>query len=197
VVLLLAACAHGSDPSLAEENHPVPPRPVCRSSIEAVLMHSSELHLTADQVVALSTVDQKLRTENEALSSEKSAEKKAPAGSQPSAPTHSGSQGASPQNQGSGANPGGHGGRMGGGRGMGRMPMGGSRGAPTPGRHEAQSLEERMDDNDTRAYYAAEEILDASQREPARALAEEYREQLFDWREAMRKSGQTAASSAK
>ena len=43
-----------------------------------------------------------------------------------------------------------------------------------------------MDDNDTKAYIDAESFLTEEQRPRARAIAEEYREQLYDWREAMR-----------
>ena len=49
-----------------------------------------------------------------------------------------------------------------------------------------ESIEERIDDNDTHAYLEAEEIvLTPEQRERARDIAEDYREKLYDRREAL------------
>ena len=186
IVLLMFACAHGSDPYGARENQPLPNRPDCHSSVEAVLTHSDELRLTAEQVVALSAIDQRLRAENESIASRKVEGGKASGGSPPAGSGNPGAQGSTPSPQGGAGNSGGPGGRMGGGRGRGRMPMGGSNGSPAPGGHTAKSMEERMDENDSKAYFDAEEILDASQRERAREVAEDYRERLFDWREALR-----------
>jgi hypothetical protein len=41
-----------------------------------------------------------------------------------------------------------------------------------------------MDDNDVKAYLDAEALLTEAQRTRAREIAEQYREQLFEWREA-------------
>jgi hypothetical protein len=43
-----------------------------------------------------------------------------------------------------------------------------------------------MDEDDTAAYEAAEELLSEEQRPRAREIAEQYREQLYDYREATR-----------
>jgi hypothetical protein len=89
-------------------------------------------------------------------------------------------------------------GGMGGGRGMG---MGGGHGmGGGGGRHhggggessaDAQNrfaaLRERIDDNDTKAYLDAEDILTDAQKPQAREVASHYREQLFERREQMRK----------
>ena len=63
-----------------------------------------------------------------------------------------------------------HGGHRGGGH---------SGAAPTP-----PDLQQQLDDLDTRAYVEAEAALDEPQKEPARAVAERYREQLWDYQQA-------------
>jgi hypothetical protein len=46
-----------------------------------------------------------------------------------------------------------------------------------------------MDDNDAQAFLNAESFLTDAQRPRAREIAEQYREQLFDWRQARVSSG--------
>jgi hypothetical protein len=48
----------------------------------------------------------------------------------------------------------------------------------------------RLDDNDTKAYLDAEEILTEAQRSRARDIAEDYREQLYDRRATARATAQ-------
>jgi uridine phosphorylase len=48
------------------------------------------------------------------------------------------------------------------------------------------ALETRLDDADTAAFLKAEAVLTPGQRERARAIAESYREKLFERRELLR-----------
>jgi hypothetical protein len=76
--------------------------------------------------------------------------------------------------------------RMGGGSGMG----GGrhNRGGEGSERH-SDAVAQRIDDNDAQAFLEAESVLTEAQRPRAREIAEQYREQLFDWRKAQSKQG--------
>lgn len=183
-VLLLAFVAC-SGKSLRSQAPPPPPPagslpPLPRSSIAAVLEHREELALTPDQVQRLEEYDEKLAARNATLR-EGSASAYTAAGSDAGPPA----QGSTPSGQRGGVNMSG-GRRGGGGMGMGRGGRSGGgprRNAPAEER-SGESLEQRMDDNDTRAYLEAEEqVLDPGQRERARAIAEEYREKLYDRRE--------------
>jgi hypothetical protein len=81
-----------------------------------------------------------------------------------------------------------HGGGMRGGRMGGRSP--GS--APSGGADRAATLEDRLDENDTKAYLDAEGVFTEAQRARAREIASDYREQLYEQRENARsKSSQT------
>jgi hypothetical protein len=65
---------------------------------------------------------------------------------------------------------------------MGRGSRAGARRPEKAGAPE--SIEERVDDNDTHAYLEAEElVLTPEQRDRARDIAEDYREKLYDRRE--------------
>jgi len=78
----------------------------------------------------------------------------------------------------------GGGGRRGGGM-AGHHGGGGQREAQGPAAG-ASDLQAKIDDADTSAWLAAEALLQESQRERARAIAEKYREALADAREAKR-----------
>ncbi|HEX7488134.1 MAG TPA: hypothetical protein VF400_13085 [Anaeromyxobacteraceae bacterium] len=80
---------------------------------------------------------------------------------------------------------GGGGGRRGGGGMGGHHGGGGERAAQDPAARDSD-LQARIDDADTSAWLAAEALLQESQRERARAIAEKYREALADEREAKR-----------
>jgi hypothetical protein len=143
----------------------LPPLP--RSSIAAVLLHRQELALDDDQVREMLEIDQKLADRNAALRSAP------PADDKPAKPPAGGA--------GRGAGGGLH---MAGGR----AAMGGM-GAPAPPKprsdgsaHPPRNLQDRIDDNDTKAYLEAEQVLRPEQIEPARDFAEKYREELFDRR---------------
>jgi hypothetical protein len=78
----------------------------------------------------------------------------------------------------------------GGGRGMGgggRGTGGRSGGGEGENRTTATSLEQQVDDQDTEAYLNAELVLTEAQQLRAREIAEHYREQLWERREAARK----------
>jgi hypothetical protein len=125
-------------------------------------------------------LDQKRETENAAVRAEMG--KKNQQGQ--SAPASNGSGG------GSGAPPGMRGGGMGGGMRSGGMHggrMGGRSAAPGAGggkeADRAAALEDRLDENDTKAYLDAENVLTEAQRARAREIASDYREQLYEQRE--------------
>ena len=62
-----------------------------------------------------------------------------------------------------------------------------------PSSHADQSLEDRTDANDTKAYLDIEDRLTSEQREKAREIASDFRAQLYDRREQLR----TAAGASK
>ena len=198
---ILSACA-SDKPEQRAEPPPPPIRPVAHSSVHAVLLHHSELALTDDQVKTLEILDQELVRANEAieanlkeaLASRKAAADKKHGDTGPGAGPGSGAAGAGggrgTDDMGGGGR-GGMGGGMGGGRGM-----HGGRGG---GRPHAGAVEDRpdplekaraqMDTNDARAFEDAEAQLAQAQKPRAEEIAGKYREQLYDWREAMRKQG--------
>jgi hypothetical protein len=150
----------------------LPPLP--RSSIAAVVLKRDELHLTDDQVRQMEEIDRRREQADQALRDEPAHAKKA------------GTSGGSPPPAGGTGMGGMRGGRMGGMGGMGgRRRSGGV--SPSAGeRDRPPTAEERMDDNDTRAYLEAEAVLDEEQRPKARDIAERYREALYDRREQLR-----------
>ena len=82
---------------------------------------------------------------------------------------------------------GGQGGGMGGG-GMRGGGMGGHRGAPqgvseAANATAAATIQDRLDENDTKAFLDAEQVLTEAQRDPAREIASDYRSQLYERRE--------------
>jgi hypothetical protein len=133
----------------------LPPLP--RSSIAAVLEHREELGLTIVQVGQLEDLDERLAQRNAAVRDAPAAQQTKPSAAKPS------------------------------GRGGMRMGRGSRGGALNPERtRPPESVEERIDDNDTHAYLEAEGIvLTPEQREPARDIAEDYREKLYDRREVL------------
>jgi hypothetical protein len=83
----------------------------------------------------------------------------------------------------------GSGGRAGGGRyGGGRHGTAGGHAVEDPSTRGVD-LQHRLDDADTQAWLEAESVLAEWQREPARAVAEKYREALADQREVASKKG--------
>jgi hypothetical protein len=177
LAVLAAGCATPErPPPLAAPAAPLPPLP--RSSIAAVLARAGELRLTADQVNSLRELDDNLQKAQAALRGQGRG------------------RGRGGQASGAGAPPGGGPsmGMGGGGRGMGGgRRMGGGRGAgrgtrPAVGDGDAESrraaLEDKLDSQDTEAYLHAEALLTAEQQPRAREIAERYREQLSDRRQA-------------
>jgi hypothetical protein len=183
------ACA--SQPPPAPPIAPVPANPAAlpplpRSSIAAVVLHRAELKLTDDQVAALEQRDRQREEENAAVREEM--EKKSQRA--PSSRSGSGSGGAAQGMQGGGMGGGMHGGGMHGGRMGGRSPASGSGGGKEADR--AATLEDRLDENDTKAYLDAESAFTEAQKAAAREIASDYREQLYEQREnARNRSAQT------
>jgi hypothetical protein len=157
--LLLSACA-ASRPSMGS----VPPpsrtaKLLPKSSITAVLAHRSELGLDDEQVRRLEAIDVTLQRQQLGVGM----------------PTPS-SAGASPRPD-AGAGAGGDPPSRKGGRHR--------EGGPGRGRRDpdhASAPETTWDENDTAAYYRAEQILGPEQRDRAREIAEQYREELYDQR---------------
>jgi len=179
-VSLLLACATTPKP-----HRPMPPPPAFRSSIDAVLAFRGELGLTDDQVLRLQAIDDKLEQDDAAIRAElRPAGKSGDIGSGPasSSPVGTGSPGAP-----GGAGMGGMGGRgMGGRGGMGRGP---AMGAPPRDPDQAARFEAaraKLDDNDTAAFFAAQEVLTEAQKPRAQEIASKYRSDLMDYREAMK-----------
>jgi hypothetical protein len=176
---LALGCAHGQPPPPVDAPPPAPLLPLPRSSIAAVIAHQGELGLTPEQVDRLIARDAELDKVQTALR-EAQSHQAAPGRARTSASPAAGQpSGGSPSDApppvvppGSPAG-GGYGGRH--------------RGQPRTQTSQAQptgpKLEDQLDDNDTRAYLAAEaDILTEAQRDPAREIAEKYREALYDQR---------------
>ncbi len=161
LALLAGGCATPEHPPPAAQAAALEP-PLPRSSIAAVLAHAGELRLTADQVNRLRELDDNLQKAQAALQGRG----RAPAG-QPSNGAAAGM---------GGRRMGGRGGRRGGGM----HPVGSDANAES----RRSALEEKRDSQDTEAYLHAEELLTPEQQPRARAIAERYREQLWDRRQA-------------
>ena len=156
------------------------PAPLPRSSIDAVIAHRGALGLTDAEVAELERRDEALQKRLDELRDSIAASPGS--GARRSAPVDRGSPTLSPSAaappQGAGRDSG-----RGGGWGGGRR---GGRSAPEerdPAARAAQ-LQSKLDDADTAAWLSAETALDVSRRVSAREVAERYREQLADRREA-------------
>ena len=187
LALSQAACASEPPPPQPIVPVPTPPAalpPLPRSSIAAVVLHRAELGLTDEQVGEMEQRDQQREGENAAVREEM--EKKTQKGqSASSGSIRSGSSGAPQGMQGGGMGGGMHGGRMGG-----RSPASGSGGGKDLDR--TATLEDRLDENDTKAYLDVESVFTEAQKARAREIASDYREQLYERRENARsRSAQT------
>jgi hypothetical protein len=169
ILLVPLACAHAPT---EQEPTPVPAAnrfPLPRSSIAAILLHRGDLELTAEQVERLQARDDALYKDQLGLRNALQKQQQSGVGS-----TSEGTPPATP----SGAAP------MGGGR------RHGMRNPPPETKPKGETLEEQLDDSDTRAYLAAEaDVLTEQQRDPAREIASKYREDLYDQREQARHQG--------
>ena len=179
----LAACAH-EKPSAPVDVASLPPLP--RSSIAAVVQQRAKLGLTDDEVRDLEEIDQAREKANAAFTDEVAQKQKATQ----AASTSAGSS--PPAGGGQGGGMGGGGMRGGGMRGGG---MGGRRGPPQGASEAANAtapatIQDRLDENDTKAFLDAEQVLTEVHRDPAREIASDYRAQLYERREIERqKSG--------
>jgi hypothetical protein len=184
LALAQAACASPPPPVAAVPNNQAALPPLPRSSIAAVVLHRAEIGLTDEQVSEMEELDQKRETENAAVR-EEMGKKSQQAQAAPSSNSGAGSRSAASQGmQGSGMGGGMRGGGMHGGR------MGGRSAAPGAGSgkeaNRAAALEDRLDENDTKAYLDAENVLTEAQKARAREVASDYREQLYEQRESAR-----------
>jgi hypothetical protein len=159
--------AASADPSPAAALPPLP-----RSSLAAVLLHRDELQLSDDQVKAIQGLDEELAARAKALTDRPGGGVRPDGGA--GQPQGSSGGGGSKRLHAIGGR-GGSGMKGGAGSGFHGSSSGSSKGV--------RSLEERLDDADTRAYIQAEEgILNPEQRDRAREIAEKYREDLYDRR---------------
>lgn len=181
----------GADPPPAS---PLLEGPLPRSSIAAVLSHRGELGLSEAEVSELEKRDEALQEqladirEQSAAGPSRRGDGAGRSGSR-SSPSSDGT--AQPSSPIAAAQPEGTsgGGRRGGGWGGGRRNAG--KRAPDARDQTARtaSLQSKLDDADTAAWLSAEAVLGESRREKAREVAERYREQLADRREAARGGG--------
>jgi len=146
----------------------------------AVVQHRGELGLSDDQIEALEKRDREREEEDRALRAEAEKRKKA---AEEAVKNAGGSP--APNRAPAGMRGGGMGGGMRGG-GMGR---GGPAFAGSAAKPAGESLEERLDANDTKAYLDIEDVLTPEQRDAAREIASDYRAQLYDRREQQRAAG--------
>jgi hypothetical protein len=200
LLVLLVACAEAPLEPAAQTvlaaPAPAPKPPLFHSSVAAVLAHQGELQLTEEQTTKMGDIDRQMLAANEAIRAANqpggnSKDKKAATpgsgksseATPGSAPTNNGQDSNSPGGSGGGRGPGG-----GGGRGMGRG--GGFRhglpGGSSSSEAKHPDAQAQMDENDTKAYFDAEALLSQEQQLKARDIAEAYREQLYEWREAVR-----------
>jgi len=170
---------------LAADAPPAPPavaRLLPRSSIAAVIARRGELGLGDAQVKQLEEREAALQRQLAEIRTSFAAPPKVERGDR------EGPEGKAGPASRSGGGPGSPGeGRGGGGR-HGNRGGGGAR--PAPGESpaaRATELRQRLDDADTAAWLGAEQLLPEGLREPARAVAERYREALADQREAERR----------
>ncbi len=188
VLALLSRLAVDSPPT-----PPSPPRLLPRSSIAAVLARRGELGLDGAEVKRLEERDAALqkrlaeiREQSGAAESRgpgkagrgSTARPSADAPAPPSSPSDPAHDGAGSGSYGGGRH------RGGGGYGGHRTEKA-SRPGQDPGTRAAQ-LQQRLDDADTAAWLEAETLLEKPHREPARDVAETYREALADQRDAER-----------
>jgi hypothetical protein len=187
VLVLLTSCAHKAPPPPAETPAATPAAPAAnlpplpRSSIAAVLEHREELALTDEQVRQLIQLDQE-RDKADATMRDQSQKKSAGQGN-----ASGGGSGVAPRMGGRGM---GGMGRMGGG-GMGRR--GGARSGDGQS-GDRPTLQERIDDDDTKAFLAAEPIFDESQRDRACEIAEDYREKRWERQQTLAAQKKNSAS---
>ncbi len=168
----LAACAH-EKPSAPVDVASLPPLP--RSSIAAVVQQRTKLGLTDDEVRDLEELDQAREKANAAFMDEVAQKQKA----------------AQAASTGAGSGPPASGGQSGGGMRGGGMRgggMGGRRGPPQGASEAANAtapatIQDRLDENDTKAFFDAEQVLTEAQRDPAREIASDYRAQLYERRQ--------------
>jgi hypothetical protein len=163
LALVVPACATKPPPAPAAAQPAAPLPPLPRSSIAAVVAHKTELALTDDQIRQMETIDLERERNDDKLRENGGM----PAKPKPVNPTPSGPPG---------------GGAMGMRRGGG-MRGGGHRGAMPGSRDAPPTLDDRLDESDTQAYLDAEKVLTDAQRDRARDIAEDYREQRYDRRQ--------------
>ena len=182
LALALSACAKAPGPAPATPAAALAPLP--RSSIAAVVLHRGELGLTDDQVRQLELIDQRREAEDAAIRDElaKHHAQKA-AGQAPASGGGASSASGSPAGGGNGGGMRGGGMGMGRGGGMrGRMPRASGTDA-TKGANAEATAQDRMDDDDTKAYLEGEDILEARHSGRAGATSPgSMREQLYDRR---------------
>ncbi len=192
-IVAVAACASSTPPPDTEpEVHAAPKKkgPLPHSSIAAVLEHRVDLALSEEQITKLEELDKKLELDD--LSIRKNASEANAASTKPS----SDSTASDAQKSGDMGGPRGMGMGGMGRRGMGGMGVGGAgsrhggygggaKADQAPNPNSPEVIRQRLDDNDTAAYLEAEKVFTEEQRPKARAIAEQYRADLWDRRQGL------------
>jgi hypothetical protein len=158
IAAAILACAQAPSRPAPHTAPPAGPR-LPRSSIMAVLEHRNELELDDAQVAKLLDIEKELERRQDEVRPVR----------QPARPSDNAGRGDD-----SGPRRGGHN------RGAGDAPRGRTRPRASP----PGSVDRVLDDADTEAYYQAENVLKIEQRERAREIAEQYRENLYNVRAA-------------
>jgi hypothetical protein len=170
LVSMLAALACASPQQAPSPARPPPPAPLARSSVAALLLHRGELKLDDDQFRNLKAIDEELASKQAS-----DMQARPPRGAVAAAPPLAGPSGDGGMpldpmgDPGAGRHGEGH-------RGAGAGKRAGAAGGVDP--------DKIWDDNDSEAFYSAEDVLRPDQREAARKIAEDYREALYDARAA-------------
>ena len=167
----LMACAHEEQAAPPVDVASLPPLP--GSSIAAVVQQRAKLRLTDDEVRDLEEIDQSRAKADAALLDEVAQKQKAAQAAGASA----GSRPSGGMGSGGGTGGGMRGGRMGGRRGMQQTSPQAANGTATV------TIQDRLDENDTKAFLDAEQVLTEAHRDPARDIAEDYRAQRYERRQ--------------
>ncbi len=166
-----------------------PPHPEEKSSVDALLLHTFELELTDEQVARFHDLDRVREVRAQDAMREMRA-----TGALPMTPPRDSMSGMTQNGMNTGMD------GMNGAGGMngmanttagGMTPMNGQNVNATRSARRAQAaalvaLEEKYDQLDIEAYFAAESLLTPKQKGPAQKFATAFREALFNWRQAMR-----------
>jgi hypothetical protein len=163
----LTSCARAKPPPPVDVSS-LPP--LARSSIAAIVQSRDKLGLTDEQVGRLEEIDRERQKADDVIS-DAAAEREQTA---KAAAKASHATGPVPAGGGAGGPGGGRGRRY--------------RGSPTAGAGGPPTEQDRLDDDDTKAFLDAEQVLTEAQRDEAREIASDYRAELYERRDLERRA---------